>query len=78
MLYNFQTTGKVVIILPIGRDWLAWHSHRIYGPVRLPMLFAGFALNELFDRKQVATIRQLIEEFPPNIDKVVAAVLMPR
>lgn len=36
--------GHVAIGVPCCHDRLEWNAHRIYGPIRLPLLFAGFQI----------------------------------
>jgi hypothetical protein len=47
--------GLLYLSVPIGHDVLVWNTHRIYGPIRLPMLLKGWELIESFgydpDRK---------------------------
>lgn len=35
-------TGKLIIAFPVGPDQLIWNAHRIYGPIRLKMLFSDW------------------------------------
>jgi len=37
---------------PVGRDLLCWNTHRIYGKIRLPMIFKGFNIKEWFGGTQ--------------------------
>lgn len=34
--------GKLILSVPVGPDCLVWNAHRIYGPIRLKMLFQGW------------------------------------
>ena len=34
--------GLLFLAVPIGHDTLVWNAHRIYGRVRLPLLFSGW------------------------------------
>ncbi|MFM7034905.1 MAG: DUF268 domain-containing protein [Planctomycetia bacterium] len=34
--------GKLFLSVPVGPDVVVWNAHRIYGPLRLPRLFAGW------------------------------------
>jgi GR25 family glycosyltransferase involved in LPS biosynthesis len=36
--------GILILAVPVGVDKLVWNAHRIYGPVRFPMLTAGWKL----------------------------------
>jgi hypothetical protein len=40
------------LAVPVGIDVLVWNAHRIYGRVRLPMLFEGWKLVESFGFKE--------------------------
>ena len=60
-LKNILTEDGVLFLsVPIGPDLVVWNSHRIYGPIRFPMLIDGweviqsFGFNEsLFDAKRL-------------------------
>ena len=40
---NFVKPGGFVFVgVPCCHDLLVWNAHRIYGPIRLPKLFAGY------------------------------------
>ncbi len=41
-----KQSGHLFLGLPIGKDTLVWNAHRVYGPMRLPLLLEGF--EELF------------------------------
>ena len=34
--------GKLFLSLPVGRDEVVWNAQRVYGPIRLPLLLAGW------------------------------------
>lgn len=34
--------GILILSVPVGRDCLVWNAHRIYGPIRLPLLLKGW------------------------------------
>jgi SAM-dependent methyltransferase len=36
--------GILILAVPVGADKVVWNAHRIYGPVRFPMLTAGWKL----------------------------------
>ena len=42
---NLKNDGILVWGAPVGRDALVWNAHRVYGPLRLPVIFESF--NEL-------------------------------
>ena len=60
-LKNILTEDGVLFLsVPIGPDLVVWNSHRIYGPIRFPMLIDGweviqsFGFDEsLFDAKRL-------------------------
>jgi hypothetical protein len=39
---HLKDYGLAFIGIPIGKDTLCWNGHRIYGNLRLPLLFKGF------------------------------------
>ena len=40
--------GLFFFSVPIGKDCLVWNAHRIYGKIRLPMMFEGWELLNSF------------------------------
>lgn len=34
--------GILFLAVPVGKDWVCWNAHRVYGPNRLPLLLSGF------------------------------------
>ena len=36
--------GILILAVPMGLDKIVWNAHRIYGPIRFPMLTAGWKL----------------------------------
>lgn len=40
--------GLLYLSVPIGKDTLVWNAHRIYGPIRLPLLLQGWELVESY------------------------------
>lgn len=45
--------GVFILGIPCGRvDFLVWNCHRVYGPLRLPMLIEGFEEVKRFPRGQ--------------------------
>ncbi len=40
--------GFMLIAFPVGKDAVAWNAHRIYGPIRLPMLFEGWKVGKSY------------------------------
>lgn len=45
---NFQSmlnpNGKLLLAIPVGPDKLYWNANRVYGPLRLKMLFNGWKI----------------------------------
>jgi hypothetical protein len=39
---RLKEDGLLFLGVPLGRDCLYWNAHRVYGPIRLPMLLNGF------------------------------------
>jgi SAM-dependent methyltransferase len=48
MLTIVKPGGHVMIGFPCCHDKLEWNAHRVYGPVRLPLLFAGYKILGLY------------------------------
>ena len=52
---NLKPNGLMIWGGPVGHDALVWNVHRVYGKIRLPLLFEGF--NELewigFDKNEL-------------------------
>lgn len=43
-----KPNGLLFLAVPVGCDALVWNAHRIYGPVRLPMLLSGWEALAVF------------------------------
>jgi hypothetical protein len=39
---NLIKNGLVIWGAPVGKDALSWNAHRVFGPIRLPLLFNNF------------------------------------
>ena len=39
---NLKKNGKLIWGAPVGKDAIVWNAHRIYGKIRLPLLFKKF------------------------------------
>ena len=39
---NLIDNGLLIWGAPVGKDALSWNAHRVYGPIRLPLLFENF------------------------------------
>lgn len=39
---NLKPNGLLIWGSPVGKDALSWNAHRVYGPIRLPILFQDF------------------------------------
>lgn len=39
-----KKSGKFLLAVPVGKDLLVWNAHRIYGPIRLPLLLKEWNL----------------------------------
>lgn len=39
---NLKENGLVIWGAPVGKDALSWNAHRVYGPIRLPLVFNKF------------------------------------
>lgn len=40
--------GILILSIPVGEDAIYWNAHRVYGRVRLPLLFNGWELVDSF------------------------------
>lgn len=40
--------GILFFSVPVGRDCIVWNAHRIYGKIRLPMIFEGWEVLDTF------------------------------
>lgn len=49
---NLRNNGLLFLGVPSGADALVWNAHRIYGRLRLPLLFNGFQEMEWFQDKE--------------------------
>ena len=49
--------GILILAVPVGADALVWNVHRMYGPIRLPMLLDGWDVVATygFDTEHVTT-----------------------
>lgn len=45
---SLKQNGLLIWGAPVGHDALVWNAHRVYGKLRLPLLFDGFAELEWF------------------------------
>jgi hypothetical protein len=46
--------GVMILAVPTGRDCLTWNAHRIYGPLRLPLLLKEWNLIDTFGFRKSA------------------------
>ena len=44
--------GKLFLSLPVGRDEVVWNAQRVYGPLRLPLLLAGWETLGVFGHER--------------------------
>ncbi|CAI5472527.1 unnamed protein product [Closterium sp. Yama58-4] len=51
--------GLLFLGVPTGNDTLVFNAHRIYGPIRMPLLIAGFRLLDVFG---VSSLERLYRE----------------
>jgi hypothetical protein len=50
--------GILVWGAPVGHDAVVWNAHRIYGKIRLPLIFDGFEEKEWIDHNKEQLINQ--------------------
>jgi len=43
-----KQNGLLYLTVPIGKDVLVWNLHRVYGPLRLPLLLDGWTIVDSF------------------------------
>lgn len=55
---NLTKNGTLIWGAPVGHDAVVWNAHRIYGNVRLPLLFNGFSELEWIDVNKTAILNQ--------------------
>ena len=48
--------GLLFFSVPIGKDCIVWNAHRIYGKIRLPMMFEGWEVLKTFGYSDSLTI----------------------
>ena len=47
--WEYLAPGGILLLgIPLGADALVWNAHRIYGPLRLPLMLRGFSLLDVF------------------------------
>src|SRR5690349_16418143 len=55
-VFLFQPDGLLYLGVPTGIDLLAWNAHRIYGPIRWPIMMAGWShLSTFFNNETQRT-----------------------
>lgn len=55
---NLLQKGVLIWGAPVGHDAVVWNAHRIYGNVRLPVMFKGFTELEWIDFDRNAVLSQ--------------------
>jgi hypothetical protein len=50
--------GILIWGAPVGQDAVVWNAHRIYGKIRLPLIFDGFEEKEWIDHNKEQLINQ--------------------
>jgi len=56
--------GKLYLGVPNGPDFLFFNAHRIYGPLRFPMLIEGFNLLGTFGENLEDTYKSVFRSPP--------------
>ena len=46
------TEGLLFLNVPVGIEAIWWNAHRVYGPLRLPLLLAGWEMLDSFGFQQ--------------------------
>ncbi len=55
---NLKDDGLLYWGAPVGRDALVWNAHRVYGNIRLPLIFKGFEEMEWFGCDKKGTLNR--------------------
>jgi hypothetical protein len=50
--------------VPVGKDYIVWNAHRVYGPKRLPLLLEGFSDTRWVGHSKESLLDQEIEGYP--------------
>jgi len=59
---HLMDAGLLVWGAPVGHDVVAWNAHRIYGRIRLPMIFSGFVELEWIGGSREELLNQPLED----------------
>ncbi|CAI5465287.1 unnamed protein product [Closterium sp. Yama58-4] len=51
-----KPAGMLFLGLPVGNDTLVYNSHRVYGPIRMPLLLSGWTLLDVFGASSLAQL----------------------
>jgi len=62
ILNNLKPSGTLILSCPFGKDALVWNAHRIYGPVRLPLLIDGFTEIDWFGIPKQTLFNNLLKD----------------
>ncbi|CAI6012862.1 unnamed protein product [Closterium sp. NIES-65] len=55
--------GLFFLGVPVGNDTLVFNAHRVYGPIRMPLLLEGWELLDVFG------VSSLEATYRENLDK---------
>ena len=58
---NLISNGTLIWGAPVGHDALVWNAHRIYGKIRMPILFNGFKELEWIDVDKHSILNQSLQ-----------------
>ncbi len=58
---NLKDGGLLIWGAPVGKDALTWNAHRVYGEVRLPLLFGDFKEVEWLGRNKEDLLNAQLE-----------------
>lgn len=56
--------GLLFLGVPFGADAIVFNAHRIYGPIRLPMLTANFLVLGVITGDKIRRLNQLWADVP--------------
>lgn len=63
---NLKDDGVLIWGSPVGHDALVWNAHRVYGPIRLPILFSRFMELEWIGANKEILLSQPLRDNGPQ------------
>ena len=75
MTSDVRATGLLFLGVPFGADAVVFNAHRIYGPIRLPMLTSNFVVVGVVTSATMRHLNQLWGDVPGVSSSQPVAVL---